>query len=90
MMNNSIYRKKYHLISSFLIAMLLSGCSSSQLALGNKDSDQSDEEISTNEKDADDEAAKDVSADDSTKDSSSERKEQRRSSCRLSYMGRFV
>ena len=71
-MNNSIYRKKNRLISSFLIAMLLSGCSSSQLALGNKDSDQSDEEISTNEKDADDEAAKDASADDSTKDSSSE------------------
>ncbi|MCR4635446.1 MAG: hypothetical protein K5754_04365, partial [Butyrivibrio sp.] len=74
MMNNSIYRKKYCLISSFLITMLLSGCSSSQLELGNKDSDQSDEEISTNEKDADDEAAKDASADDSTKDSSSEEK----------------
>ncbi len=74
MMNNSIYRKKYRLISSFLIAMLLSGCSSGQLALGNKDSDKSDEDISTNEKDADDEAAKDASADDSTKDSSSEEK----------------
>ena len=56
-MNNSIYGKRYRLISPFLIAMLLTGCSSSQLSLGNKESDDSEEEISENVKDADDEAA---------------------------------
>ena len=74
-MNNSIYGKRYRLISPLLIAMLLTGCSSSQLSLGNKESDDSEEEISENVKDADDEAAKDVSTDDdSAKDSSSEEK----------------
>lgn len=72
-MNNSIYRKRYRLISTFLITLLLTGCSSSQLSLGNKESDDSDEEISTNEKDTDNEAANEASTDDdSTKDSSTE------------------
>lgn len=73
-MINSIYRKRKRIISSFLVAMLLTGCSSSKLLLSNKESDGSEEEIRESGNDADDEAARDISIDASAKNSSSEEK----------------